>query len=257
MPALPGITTSPSIAAALLLSISLSACTESPSPVTGERPQPAHYQANQATLLSKKLPRHMDKEALRQALPPILKEIARARADDMKGIYDAVTILAKQAEIVSVLEERYRQTPAGMHSSRLFLLQVMGQLKRNDALPFLKAVVDQPLPAVSATYGYSKRELEEMLHAKAVHGIAYLDSDSSRAMLLDIINTHASKYVRVEAIDAYMWNNDDSERAASELGNNTPPELQRYIGLPRFHDGMDAKAFDDAVSAWHGKWSNK
>ena len=103
--------------------------------------------------------------------------------------------------------ERYRQLPAEAFEQRLMTISVVGELQRADAMPMLQDVVWAPLPEESSMpEGLSPRDIQEMIQANAVQGLCFLRSAKGYKAVMDVILNHESLHVRIEAIDAYMWN---------------------------------------------------
>ena len=153
--------------------------------------------------------------------------------------------------------ERYRQLPAEAFEQRLMTISVVGELQRADAMPMLQDVVWAPLPEESSMpEGLSPRDIQEMIQTNAVQGLCFLGSAEGYKAVMDVILNHESLHVRIEAIDAYMWNHGDSEETAAHLFKTLPEAFHKYVERPRFHAGMDVKDFNERLSAWREKWGN-
>jgi hypothetical protein len=89
---------------------------------------------------------------------------------------------------------------------------------------------------------------------KAVEGIGYMRVEEGFNLLIDIMLNHESDVVRIAAVDAYMWNHNDSASAAETLYGALPPELHKYVQRPRFHRGMNVDEFNRQLASWIEKW---
>ena len=124
-------------------------------------------------------------------------------------------------------------------------------MQRPEAISQLGEVVWAPLPAADGlAEGLGSRDFEEMVQAKAVQGLAYLRTPEADRAVLDVIADHEALHVRISAIDAYMWNHDDSRAAARQLYELLPKELHPYVERPRFHQGMSTEEFNKRLDEW-------
>jgi hypothetical protein len=136
----------------------------------------------------------------------------------------------------------------------------LGELKQREAMPFLSEIVWQRLPN-KGMGGHSEllseRELEEMIQAKAVQGLAYLGISEADGAVQEVMLEHESLHVRETAVDAYMWNHGDSAEAAKELYSLLPEDLHPLVERPRFQAGMDPEVFTARLTAWREKWVSR
>ncbi len=194
---------------------------------------------------------------LGRALQSLLPQLFRANSEDLPALTETLAALSQQPRIVAAFAESYKQLRPEALQERLLTLGMVGELRRPDAIPFLKEVVWTPLPAKEGSgERLSPREIEEMVQVKAVEGIAFVATADADAAAKEVMLKHPSTHVRATAIDAYMWNHGDSAEAAKELYALLPSELHPYVERPRFHPGMDAKAFAERLGAWQAKWAS-
>jgi hypothetical protein len=85
----------------------------------------------------------------------------------------------------------------------------------------------------------------------------FLRADDDLDEVIAIVREHESAFVRFEAINAYLWNHDDSEDAAENLRRALAEEFHKYIEMPRFAKGIDAYEFDRHVEEWQARWGGK
>ena len=137
---------------------------------------------------------------------------------------------------------------------------MLGALRREDAFEGLANIAWKALPPSPARVRcvqVTPRAREETIQSKAVQGIAYLRSERAFAEAERIMREHESVAVRVEAIDAWMWNKGDADDAAARLYSLLPPQYHPYVERPRFHRGMDAARFEERMLAWMRRWAPK
>lgn len=189
------------------------------------------------------------------ALFELLPQIYRATNADLPVVGEALAALRHQPGAVDALALQYQLLPAEAYEKRLTVIGILGELRRGDALAPLHDVVWAALPAVESTpEALTQRDVEEMIQAKAVQGLAYVATPIADETVRDVIVNHESLHVRVSAIDAYMWNHGDSRETADELYGLLPAEMHPYVERPRFHRDMDPEEFSRRLEAWRQKW---
>jgi hypothetical protein len=189
------------------------------------------------------------------ALHDLLPLVYRATGEDMAVVGEAVEGLRQQPGAVEALARHYRQLPVEAFEQRLVVIGILGEMRRPDSSTELSEVVWTPLPpADSIAEGLGSRDIEEMIQAKAVQGLAYLATPAADEAVLDVIAKHEALHVRVSAIDAYMWNHGDSRMAADQLYQMLQEELHPYVERPRFHRDMDPEEFGQRLRAWRERW---
>ncbi len=191
------------------------------------------------------------------ALFDLLPQIYRATSGDLPLVAEVVESLRRQPGAVEAMMRQYRTLPVEAVEQRLMVLGILGEMKRADAIAQLREVVWAPLPSAgSPTEGPTARDVEEMVEVKAVQGLAYLATPQGDAAVREVIEKHEALYVRVSAIDAYMWNHGDSSKTAAELYRLLPADLHPYVERPRFESGMDREKFTRKLRAWQEKWGS-
>jgi hypothetical protein len=187
------------------------------------------YEKNRAFGLAKNLKPDEPKERLESLLPAFLGELRRAAKEDMPSAYEAISLLGQQPRAFSAMYEYYNQIPATDYPGRLFVLSIIGEMRKPEALPMLRGLVWSPLPPGKRNVYLSKRQLEAIIKVKAVHGIAYLRTEEAYQELRKIIQTHESPIVRIGAIEAYKWNRGYHEETLAELRRILPEQYHSYV----------------------------
>lgn len=218
---------------------------------------------NKSLDLAKEIPESASLAELEEKLKEILSEISRAPRQDIHIVYETIILLRIQPNIVRALSSIYYSKPEEAFQDRLLTLKVMGELQREDALDVFKNIVWKPLPPVTPGPAdrISPREYEEMIHSKAVQGMAYIRAEDGEIIVdadkevLRVIKEHPSHSVRITAIDAFMWNHGDTTEAASVLYEILPQEYYKYVERPRFYRGVNQQVFSTHLKSWQKKWS--
>ncbi len=187
------------------------------------------YEKNRALGLARSLKPNEPKERLERLLPTFVGELRRATKEDMPSAYEAISLLGQQPHGFSAMHEYYNQIPATDYAGRLFVLSIIGEMRKPEALPVLRELVWSPLPPGKRQVYLSKRQLEAMVRVKAVHGIGYLRTEEAYQELRKILQNHESPIVRIGAIEAYKWNRRYSEETLAELRRILPKQYHPYV----------------------------
>jgi len=244
----------------LVLSIILTlvqGCSLCKKPIASKPPGPEVIKPSNDTLdLVKALHKNATNEALLKELDPILLSINRSKRQDLSSVLLALRLLSEQPNVVSALSHYYHGLDKQDFSKRILTVKVLGALRRNDSLPILRSIVLEPgnQEGESPKYQLGKRNYDDIVRSRAIRGITYLRTSEALKETIHVIKTHPSRAVRIEAIEAYMWNLGDSEAAAATLYRVAPEVLRRYITRPRFYRGMDPTEFDIRVQKWRTRW---
>jgi len=146
--------------------------------------------------------------------------------------------------------DRYRQADVGMS---LLTLSVIGELRRGDALGRLERLVWEDLPETDEVgHGdLSRRDLLEMLQAKAAEGIAYLATDEADEIIFRVTQHHSSTAVRSAAVDAFLFNHNDSDEARARLEEVLLPKDAAFAGRVRQTRSMDRDEFNAGLRRFY------
>ena len=87
-----------------------------------------------------------------------------------------------------------------------------------------------------------------MLQAKAIDGLAYLRNPEADNEVLRAAGKHPSRIVRAEAIDAYLWNHQDSAEAKATLARYVRPDEKVFLDRVRRGDGEGAEQFNPKLA---------
>jgi Zn-finger nucleic acid-binding protein len=239
--------------------------TQRPIPLNKAQGTKRRIRSINALILVKSLPLKASLKILLNELDNILKEIRLAPIEGKPYIYKAIEVLREQPHIIKAMIEKYEALQDKEFVRRLQVIRVIGGLRRQDALPFLKKILSKPLPSIKREstdrsdriLQSTRRQNEEIIMMKAVHGIGYLGTEEAYEVLIDLMCNHESNSVQITAIDTYMWNHNDSELAAERLYNTLTPEFHKHIRKPRFHRNMNVNEFNQQLTSWIEKWGEE
>lgn len=139
------------------------------------------------------------------------------------------------------------------HSRTLVALAVLGEMKNKEVgMPFLVQFASQPLPEKGTLIDGEIIERTSLLQleSKAVQGLAYMRDDVADREVMKIISSHPSRVIRGEAINAWLWNRQDSQAAREQLAQLVKPEDRILIDRPRWTETSTAEQFNRDLAVW-------
>lgn len=201
------------------------------------------------------IPPNASREQVDRRVEDFMAAFSNSRSGDRREFTNALAALREQPQLVPSIVAHYQRLPKPNHAQRISTLAILGELRRPDAMPFLQQTVWAPMPSrQSVTEGLTPRDLEEIVIVKALQGLGYLRTQESDKALVDVMQRHESRAVKIAAISSYMWNHDDSSEAAQALYQILPADLHKFVERPRFHRDMDRNRFNEQLKAWQQKW---
>lgn len=207
----------------------------------------------------KNLPDNASKSQLTENTKPLFKSINQSKRSDLRSVKQALELLRFQPNIIAALQDYYHGLSKDKTADRLLTVKVIGAIRRQEALSVLRNIVYEPIPPISEKDRNSTqlRKNETIIRRRAVRGITYLRTKEALEETITIILKHPERHVQIEAIEAYMWNLDDSKTAAATLEKIVPPHLIKYITRPRYTHGMNPREFDEQVLVWRANWAQQ
>jgi hypothetical protein len=156
-------------------------------------------------------------------------------------------------DIVKAFAAEITQAQRTDHSRALLALSLLGEMGSPAAEEFFRQFVNQPFPE-SGTRTAEGEIVEQTalatLQAKAIDGLAYLNSASANEEVLRQVGRHPSIIVRSEAISAYLWNQKDKEAARRTLLQHVRKGEERYIDQVIREEGESAASFNSKLEAY-------
>jgi hypothetical protein len=141
------------------------------------------------------------------------------------------------------------------HSRALIVLSILGELRNPAGEKCLTEFVHQPLPEQGTMVDGEILEQVSLgtLQGKAVDGLAYAGTHTGDRETLWAAGAHPSRIVRAEAINAYLWNHQDSAAAKEALLNVIRPEEREFLDRPRYEPELPAERFNAMLAAYAAK----
>lgn len=132
------------------------------------------------------------------------------------------------------------------------LLSTLGELRDGRAARELarfvwhQDIVERPGPEIEQGCGFEAHPAE-VLQARAAEMLSYLSTEEADEETLRIATDHPRAGVRAAAIDAHLFNHDDSAEEVERLRSRVRSEDLPVVGVPRFTRDTDRQEFERAV----------
>jgi hypothetical protein len=156
-------------------------------------------------------------------------------------------------EIVKAFTEEITRAQKTDHSRALLALSLLGEIRSPAGQEFLHQFVNQPFPR-EGTRTQEGEIIEQTalatLQAKAIDGLAYMHNERADAEVLRQVQEHPSIIVRAEAIQAYLWNQQDKEAARRTLSKYIRKGEERYLDQLTREQGEQADSFNRKLEAY-------
>jgi hypothetical protein len=132
------------------------------------------------------------------------------------------------------------------------VLSILGELRSSVGEECLRKVLHQPFPekGTSAQGEIVEQTALGILQAKAVDGLAYLQTSSGDEEVLWAVGKHPSRIVRAEAIEAFLWNHNNSDEARATLLHYVRPEEKIFLDRLRRDPRESGEVFNRKLEAF-------
>jgi hypothetical protein len=156
-------------------------------------------------------------------------------------------------QVVKILCDESFNAQKEDHSQALLVLSLLGEMKSSFATECLNRFMNLPFPKTGTNVDGEIIEQTALatLQAKAIDGLAYLNTVESNKLVLDAVKNHPSIIVRAEAIDAYLWNHRDKLKEARKmLSQYVRKGEEIYLDRVRRESGETAETFNRKLTAF-------
>jgi hypothetical protein len=133
----------------------------------------------------------------------------------------------------------------------LILLATIGELRHPDAALPLEEFIRRESRESSPEEGVGCQGPIGVLEARAVEMLAHLRTAEADTMVLRAIREHPFRAVRAAAVDAYLFNHDDSKQALSAVRRRLRPDERHLVGMARWSKSMDVTEFEAKVDQYY------
>lgn len=174
-------------------------------------------------------------------------------SEQREEIRKSLQAASRNKEVVEVFCNESFKAQKEDHSRSLLVLSLLGEMKSSFGAECLNRFMKLPFPKTGTVVDGEiiEQTALAMLQAKAIDGLAYINTKESNEIVLDAVKNHPSIIVRAEAIEAYLWNHRDNLKAAREtLGRYIRKGEEIYLDRVRRESGETASTFNRKLEAY-------
>jgi hypothetical protein len=179
-------------------------------------------------------------------VPRFLDWAGASHVDEREDARKVIAAVGNNKAVVQALIKEVERVKTVDHTRALLALALLGETRSPEAQAFFEEFAQRPLPTdgpvIEGEIIEQTRAAE--LEAKAVDGLAYANNESSNKVVTEIIANHPSKIVRAEAINAYLWNHEDSDDARKFLSQYVRKDELILLDRVRRKTGENAESFN-------------
>jgi hypothetical protein len=172
-----------------------------------------------------------------------------------------IAAAAADSRVLDALTVRLLKFPVTDYGRHLMILSTLGEIRSPRAIGSLKQFIwyDKEMFAGDATGASTGVKTSyfsptRALQSRAVEMLAYIHNEEALAATLEVAAKHPGEEVRIAAINAYLFNQGDSEKAKAELSQHLREGDRKFIGLPRRTSDMNLREFEENVRAYYEKY---
>lgn len=179
-------------------------------------------------------------------VPRFLDWAGASHVDEREDARKAIGAAGNNQDVVQALINEVERAKTFDHTRALLALALLGETRSPEAQAFFMEFAQRPLPTDGPVIEGEiiEQTRAAQLQAKAVDGLAYANNESSNKVVTEIIANHPSKIVRAEAINAYLWNHEDSDDARKLLSQYVRKDELILIDRVRRKTGENAESFN-------------
>ncbi len=184
-------------------------------------------------------------------LDAFLDWVASVPRDARDTVREAIAGLRDHAGVLDVLTRAALELPVVDTGRHLMLLAVLGELRAPASADTLERFVwlsDEDVFGAQAARGPCDFSPAGGLQSRAAEMLVWVLGTGGEDRVLQIIREHPSTSVRVAAIDAWLYQRDDTADALATLSDLVSPEDVWAVGLPRWTADGDPVSFQQRVT---------
>jgi len=187
--------------------------------------------------------------------------VATMPASQVEDVKAQIAAVKSDPKVVYAVAAGLSFRNPGSYGRQLIYLSILGEMQNERALGPLQSylnsrdcLVYEEVVAVRAAPNGPKTSMFDGctgLKARAVSMISHLNSRAATAVALNAINEHPSRTVRMNAIDAYLYNNGDSPEAIATAKQRAKPDEVKFVGLPRLSPDTSRQDFEARLTSFY------
>ena len=192
--------------------------------------------------------------------------VAAVPVSETQRIRDAIAPARGDDALHIALINRLFTLPVTDFGRHQLLLSTLGELRRPDSADYLIRFVNLPgdqiiplPPRQQGTGGLCTSYLDYCsgLQARAVEMLAYLGTSQALEAVLRAASAHPSRPVRLAAIDAYLYNHQDSSDAMERASAVVRQDEAMFVGLPRRSSLSDPAEFQARLADFYKRYPSE
>ena len=190
-----------------------------------------------------------------ESVPMFIDYASRTGINERETVRKMIWAARENAAVAVELCRQITAAQRSDHSRALIALSILGELRNRVGEKCLTDFLHQPFPKEGTVVAGEIVEQTSLgvLQGKAVDGLAYSGTPTGEREVMWAVASHPSRIVRAEAINAYLWNHQDSAAAREALGKFVRPEERDFLDRPRHEPGMTAEQFNARLEAYAAK----
>jgi hypothetical protein len=177
---------------------------------------------------------------------------ASSTRDQAEIVRKAVAEAGRNPDIMGTFCKQAFEKQPEDHSGALVVLSLIGEARSKHGEECLVKFMALPFPEKGTVVDGEILEQTALatLQAKAIDGLAYLRSDTADKLVFEAVAKHPSRIVRAEAIAAYLWNHDSSDRAKEALKPYVRKEELIFLDRVVKREGEPKESFNRKLEAY-------
>ena len=209
------------------------------------------------TPLPKQTPVHLDPSTVET----FVDWVATMPSTQVNDVKEQIAAVKSDPKVVDAVASHLSFRNLGSYGRQLIYLSVLGELRNERALgPLQEYLNSRECPVFEEITAFprqpglphtSKFDACAGLKSAAANMIAYLNTPAALNVVLQTIQEHPSRFVRLSAMNAYLFNNGDSPEAIAAARQRARPEEAKFVGMPRLSADGDRNAFAERLTRFY------
>ncbi|CAN7597441.1 hypothetical protein LJR289_004337 [Pseudoduganella sp. LjRoot289] len=185
--------------------------------------------------------------------------VAATPGANVQDVRDAIAAARTDDAVVHALIANLFNLPTSDIGQHLLLLAIVGEMRQpafsEPLVEFIGLAPGSIVGDVSNQHAcgtsISHIDAAALLKARAVEMLAFLRTSEAFEAVLGFARYHESRVVRIAALDAYIYNHEDSPDAIERARATARRNEAKFVGLPRFTRDSNPAQFAEKMAAFY------